>query len=441
MAAAPVAPGRVPVVGHALAMGRDPMAFIQDLRMLGDIVTFYLGTKPIHLVNSPDLIRRVLVTDARRFSRGRIFAKARQLFGDGLATADEPLHMRQRRVMQPAFHCARVEKYVGVMRSETREFVSTWRPGQVIAMDQEISRLTLTVTAKALFRADLGATAVAEVCRSLGPILNGVTTRALLPDILGRIPTPGNRRFDTSLARLMAIVDEVIKAYRASGTDHGDLLSMLVASEMTDAEVRTQVMNILMAGTDTTAITLSWACYEIANDPTVERGVCEEIDSVLRGEPVTAATLAGLSYMDRVLRETVRKHTPVWLVMRKAVERVSLGEVTIEPGAQVLISMPALHRDPGLFPDPLRFDPDRWLAEEAAEWPKAQYIPFGAGGHRCIGDTFAWAEMATVLATVYANWRLRVVPGRQVREVARAFLRPDALPMTVQPRNDRKLVN
>jgi cytochrome P450 len=432
--AVPVARGRLPVLGHVLAMGRDPMAFIQDLRTQGDVVTFCLGTLAIHQINSPELIRRVLVTDAHKFSRGRIFAKARQLFGDGLATADGPEHMRQRRIMQPAFHRRRVDTYVEVMRSEIRQFAGTWQPGQVIRLDREISRITLAVTAKALFRADLGAAAVTEVCRSLGPILNGVTKRAMFPDAFARIPTPGNRRFDAALSRLMAIVDEVIKAYRMSGTDHGDLLSMLVAGEMTDAEVRAQVMNILMAGTDTTAITLGWALFEIASDPKVESLVLQEIDSVLAGRPVTAQDVPRLTYVNRVLTETVRRHTPVWLLMRKAVEAVPLGAVIIEPGAQVLISMPALHRDPRLFADPLRFDPDRWLAEEALEWPTAQYLPFGAGGHRCIGESFAHVEMATVLATVYANWRLRPVAGHEVREVARAFLRPNALPMTVHPR-------
>lgn len=430
-----VAAGRVPGLGHALALARGPMKFIQGLRSQGDVVTFYLGTVPIHQINSPDLIRRVLVTDAHQFGRGQIFAKARQLFGDGLATADEPVHMRQRRIMQPAFHRDRIATYVDVMCSEMREFVDSWRFGQIVRLDRAVSRLTLAVTAKALFRADLGTAAVTEVCRSLGPILNGVTKRAMLPDVYERIPTPGNRRFDAGLRRLTAIVDEVIKAYRESGADHGDLLSMLVSSEMTDAEIRTQVMNILMAGTDTTAITLSWAFHELAVNPDVRRKVFDEVDTVLAGRPVTAADLAKLSYVERVVAETVRRHTPVWLLMRKALAPVELGDVTVAPGAQVMISMPALHRDPALFADPLRFDPDRWLDPRASEWPKAGLlVPFGAGRHRCIGEAFALAELATALVTVSQKWELRPAPGPRVREVARAFLRPNALLMAVQPR-------
>lgn len=431
-----VAPRRLPVLGHLVAMGRDPMAFLQDLRTRGDVVAFYLGPRPVHQINSPELIRQVLVTDAHKFNRGEVFSTARQLLGDGLATADEPAHMRQRRVMQPAFHHDRITAYVTAMREQIEAVADSWSPDRRIRLDREMAELTLAVTAKALFRAELGAAAVEEVRRSIGPILNGVVKRAMIPgDWFGRLPTPGNRRFDAALRGLVSIVDVVIDAYRAEGVDHGDLLSMLVAAAgMTDEEVRTQVLNILMAGTDTTAITLSWAFCELARNPEVERRVHEEVDAVLGGRPVTMADLGDLVHVDRVLSEVVRLHTPVWLLMRKVVEPVRLGDVALEPGAEVMVSMPALHRDPLLFGDPLRFDPDRWLAPEAKEWGRSRFIPFGAGGHKCIGDGFAWAEMTTAVATICARWRLRLAPGHEVREVARAFLRPNALPMTVEPR-------
>ncbi|CAM3672511.1 cytochrome P450 [Kibdelosporangium persicum] len=424
----------MPLLGHGPAMARDPMRFLRRLRDQGDVVTCCLGTVPVHQINSPELIRRVLVTDAHRFGRNRIFANARQLFGDGLATADEPVRMRQRRIMQPAFHRDRTDAYVDIMRTEIQRFVDRWRAGEVVVLDREVSRITLAVTAKALFRADLGSAAVGEVCRSLGPVLDGITKRAMLPAVYERIPTPGNRRFDAALRWFTTIVDDVTKAYRDSGADHGDLLSMLVASPMTDAEIRTQVLNILMAGTDTTAITLSWAFHELAVNPPVRRRMLAEIDTVLGGRPVTAADLPRLSYVDRVVAGTVRRHTPVWLLMRKALEPVRLGDVTIDAGAQVMISLPTLHRDPDLFPDPMRFDPDRPLDEQART---SALVPFGAGRHRCTGEAFAMAEMTTALVTVSRNWVPNPVPGHRVREVTRAFLRPDALPMTVYRRNTR----
>jgi cytochrome P450 len=421
----------MPLLGHVLAMGRDPIAFLQDLRAHGEIVTFYLGTRPVHQINSPALIRKVLVTEAHKFHRGKIFTKARQLFGDGLATADEPVHMRQRRIMQPAFHADRITAYVKAMRDQVTEIAGSWTSGRMIRLDREMARLTLQVTAKALFSADLGRSAVTEVCRSVGPVLNGLMKRTMMPvELLERIPTPANRRFDAALHRLMTVVDEVITAYRADGVDHSDLLSMLIAAEdlgrpMTNDEIRTQIMNILMAGTDTTATTLSWVFHELARNPLVHGQVMAEIGMVLNGQPVTAAKLGELTYIDRVLTETVRLHTPIWLVTRKATAEVQLGDVTLAPGSEVMISMPTLHRDPALFPEPMRFDPDRWLTPAARD----SFIPFGMGGHKCIGEGFAWAEMTTVVAEICARWQLDPQPGHQVREVARAFLRPNALPM------------
>lgn len=418
-------------------MGRDPIAFLQDLRAHGDIVTFYLGPRPVHQINSPALIKQVLVTDAHKFERGKIFTKARQLFGDGLATSDEPTHMRQRRVMQPAFHADRITAYVRVMRSEIEKIVSSWRAGQQVMLDREMANLTLRVTAKALFSAELGRSAVTEVSRSLGPVLNGLMKRTMMPvEMLERIPTPANRRFDAALHRLMTVVDEVIAAYRASDADHGDLLSMLVAARHEDsgrplssAEIRTQVMNILMAGTDTTATTLSWVFYEVTRNPDVRAEIDAELRSVHNGH----SGLPDFPYVNRVLNETIRLHTPIWLVTRKATAPVRLGGVLLEPGAEVMISMPTLHRDPALFAGPMRFDPDRWLDPAAKDWPRASFIPFGAGAHKCIGDRFAWTEMTIAVAEVCARWRLTLPAGYEVREVARAFLRPGALPMTPVP--------
>lgn len=431
-AAPPVAPKHLPVLGHALSMGRDPIGFLQDLRAHGDIVTFYLGTRPLHQVNSPELIRQVLVTNAHEFSRGKIFAKARQLFGDGLATADEPAHMRQRRVMQPAFHSERIAGYVNVMREQVDGTIGAWIPNEPIMLDREMAGLTLRVTAKSLFRADLGGAAVTEVRRSLGPVLNGLAKRSMMPvEVFERIPTPGNRRFEMALHRLVTVVDNVITAYRTGGVDHGDLLSMLVNQVDDDDEVRAQVMNILMAGTETTATTLSWVFYELARHPEIADRIADETNSVLNGRTVTAADPDRMTYTDRVLTETLRLHTPIWLLMRTATAPVQLGDVTLRPGAEVMVSMPTLHRDPALFPDPMRFDPDRW--QDAPELPRMSFIPFGAGGHKCIGDKFAWAEMTVAVAALCARWRLRLRPGHQVREVARAFLRPNSLPMIPCP--------
>jgi cytochrome P450 len=251
-------------------------------------------------------------------------------------------------------------------------------------------------------------------------------------ELFERIPTPANRRFDSALHRMITVVESVISAYRREGVDHGDLLSMMVTHMPDDDEVRAQVLNVLMAGTETTATTLSWVWYELARDPVVRQRVVAEIDDVLAGRPITVDDLPRLEYTDRVITETLRLHTPVWLLTRQTVGAVRLGSTTLGPGAEVMVCLPAVHRDPAVFADPMRFDPDRWLGEP----PRAGFIPFGAGGHKCIGDGFAWAEMLAVVATISQRWRLELASGHRVREVARAFLRPNSLPMIPSARAD-----
>jgi cytochrome P450 len=417
-----VAPRRLPVLGHLLSLAPNPIGYLQSLRAHGDLVTVYLGPRPVHQVNSPELIRHVLIYQAHDFHRGAIFVQARRALGNGLATADGVAHLRQRRIVQPAFNPDRLATYLPVMHDAIRDLAASWTPHEPIRLDRELARLTLTVTAKALFRTELGEAAVREVRRSLAPVLNGIALRSVLPAI------PGSR-FPTALHRLRSVVDDVIDAYRGGGVDHGDLLSTLVAANLSDVEVRTQALHILMAGTETTATALSWACYELARHPSVEDQVLREMDAVLGDRDPTMADLARLTYLDRVLTETLRLHTPIWLLLRRSIKSVHMGGFTLPQGAEVLVNLPTLHRDPHLFVDPMRFDPDRWLTPH-----HAGFMPFGAGAHKCVGADFAYAEMKTAIVTILRQWRLTLPRHHQVREITRAFLRPNAIPMTPSPR-------
>jgi cytochrome P450 len=429
-----VAPGRLPVLGHLLPLVRDPIGYLQSLRAKGEVISVHIGSKAIHQVNSAELIRTVLVTQAHHFHRGEIFVQARRALGDGLATADEPVHMRQRRVVQPAFHHDRLAAYLDVITAVVPAHTARWTPHRVLALDRELAALTVTITAKTLFRTDLGAAAVREVQRSLVPVINGIARRALLPEWLNRVPTPASRRFTAALGRLRSVVDEVIGAYREAGADHGDLLSMLVAAEASDDEVRTQVLHILMAGTDTMATTLSWVFYELAQHPAIEDRVRQELEAVLGLRPVTLPDLARLTYLDRVLTETMRLHTPIWLLLRRTTTSVRLGDATLPAGAEVLVNLPTVHRDPQVFAEPMRFDPDRWLVLPDDLEQRGQFIPFGAGAHKCVGADLSWTAMKATLAIICARWHLALQPGSRVREIPRAFLRPNALPMIPHPR-------
>ncbi|MEJ3749933.1 cytochrome P450 [Actinomycetes bacterium KLBMP 9797] len=437
----PTAPDRLPLLGHAVALRRRPLDFLQDARRLGGLVKVYLGPRPAYLVNDPDLVRHVLVTEARRFDKGAFFDKVRAIVGNGLVSSNGAFHLRQRRLMQPAFHRQQIARYAQIMSDFLTEWSASWRPGQVLSVHDEMHEIALTLIGKTLFSSDLGAEAVAEVKRSIPIIRDGVTRRTLSPvEVLEKLPTPANRRFEQAVVRIRRVIDEVIEAYRADGTDRQDLLSMLLRARdadtgeaMTDAQVSDEVVTIMLAGSETTANTMAWTFYRLGRHPEIADRVAAEAAEVLGGRRVTFDDLTRLEYAGRVLNEVVRLY-PLWLVMRRSVSPVALGSVTVPPDTELILSPLAMHRDPTLFTDPMAFDPDRWTPERAAAIPKHAFIPFGSGNRQCIGDAFGWTEALIALVTIASRWRLEPVPGRPVSEAVAATVYPSQLPMIAVPR-------
>lgn len=437
----PTAPYNMPLVGHIPALLYRPMSFLAETRGLGDIVRVRLGRRPWYLVNSPELIRRLVVTDGSKFERGRLFQKARSLVGNGLIVTEGSFHRRQRRIMQPAFHRERVASYVDAMRDQITKLVVAWEPGQLMAVDKEMTQLALTTSAKVLFSADMISTTVEEVCRLLPIVVKGILHDTVAPDRWSNVPTPGHRRYRAAHTRLRAVVDDLITWYQAEGIDHGDLLSQLMAARdaetgepMSAAQLRDEVITSLFAATETTAASLSWLFHALGRNPDVDKRVNAEIGDLLAGRPIRSSDIEAMEYTGRVVKETLRRHSPVWFVLRRALVPVDFGAVQLPADSQVLYSPASVHRNPDLYPDPLRFDPDRWLPDRAEDLPRYAFIPFSAGSHQCIGDSFAWTEMIVAVATIISRWRLVPAAGYRVREAALTTLRPSALPMTPVPR-------
>lgn len=440
----PRAPGGIPLVGHVWPLWRDPLGFVKALRGTGDLVRVNLGTLPVVFVNSAELAHTVMVTKANSFEKGRLFERMRPLVGDGLATAPNKVQRRHRRLMQPAFHQARIADYCETMSSRARGLAASWEPGQVLAVEQVMGEFSIATLAATMFSAEIGQAAVEAVRCDVPIILETMLIRAVSPQVLDRLPIPANRRFDAAAARLRQVIDDVIIATREAGdTEQPDLLSMLLAARdadtgeaLSDKEVRDELVTILFAGTETTASTLSWAFHEIGRHPEVEERLLAEIDTVVGDRPVRFEDVPQLEYTRRVLDEVIRLHG-VTLLMRRAVEPVELGGVTIPSGTEIAFSLYALHQDPRLYAEPGRFDPDRWLPERREDLPREAFVPFGSGARKCIGDAFSWAEITITLAAVLSQWRLRPIPGHIVREATAAMPHPDHLPMTVTPREAR----
>ncbi|MER5733228.1 cytochrome P450 [Streptomyces sp. NPDC002138] len=448
-AQAPVVPGRLPLLGHALQLWREPIAFLESLREHGGIVRIDIGTWPVHVLTEPDHVHAVLVQQAQQFGRGRIFDRLRPMFGNGIVTTDGEFHRKQRRMMQPAFHRHHIAEYAEVMCRQAEEMVTSWTAGREVSMVTEARRYALSSVAEMIFSGEMSRPAVAEVHRSLPIVLEGMLVRAVMPKFLDGLPIPYNRRFDAAAARLRRIIDQVIEQYgdgRAKGkgggegegageADRQDLLSLLLSSVdletgegMSAEQVRDEVIAIMFAGTETSATTLSWIFHELGRHPEVEKRLHAEVDAVVGDRPVRPDDLPRLTYANSVFQETLRLHSPL-LFTRRALAPLTLGGVAIPEGAELAYSPHALHRDPALFRDPTRFDPDRWH-EDADERPHAhRYVPFGAGQHKCIGDSFAVAEILTAVASVASRWRLVPSPGVTVREVPAGIPQPSELPM------------
>jgi len=438
------APGSLPWISHPWQMLRRPLSFLTSLRPYGDIVKIRLGRDWAYLAQHPELIRQVLVTDPSTFDKGGLFIeKLRLLVGNGLATCPNKEHRRQRQLMQPAFHRDRLANYAAVMRDEASATADSWRSGQVVDVYKEMTSLTLSVVTRTLCVLKAAAKTAAELPRSLPVVLEGFYQQMLMPvGLMQTLPLPSNRRFNRALSRMQAAVVQIAEDYRKAGVDHGDLLSTLLAARdedtgegMTNSEIYDQVMTLLLAGTETSTATLTWAFHLLGEHPEVEERLHAEVDEVLAGRPASFDDVPKLSYTQRFITETVRLYPPGWIFTRRTTAEVELGGHRLAPGTTILISPYTLHRDPEFFPDPERFDPDRWLPDRAKTVPRGAMIPFSAGPRKCIGESFEMTEATIVLSTLAGRFRLRPIPGTKIHLVPKMTLNPGSLPMRVEARD------
>jgi cytochrome P450 len=423
--------------------GGDPLAFFTSLaRTYGDVSTYRMAGEQLFLVNEPRLIRDILVTHNKNFTKSRGLERSKRLLGEGLLTSEGAVHLRQRRLMQPAFHRDRIAGYAGMMVGYAERMRASWTDGAALDVAREMNRLTLTIVGKTLFDVD-----VEQQAAAVGEALTAVMESfwmTLLPfaDVLERLPVPKLRRARMARARLDAIIYGMIADRRASGRDHGDLLSMLLAAQdeedgggMTDQQVRDEAMTIFLAGHETTANALTWLWYLLSGAPEVEARLHAEVDRALDGRLPTMADLPSLQYVERVVTESMRLYPPAWIIGRRAIADYQLGDY-VAPARSILLMSPyIMHRDPRFYTDPERFDPDRWTPEFRASLPRFAYFPFGGGPRQCIGESFAWMELTLLVATIAQQWKLRLVPGHPVVPQPLVTLRAKhGMRMTVEKR-------
>jgi len=430
-----VAPGGLPVLGHALELKRRPGEFLLALQSGDPVVRLRLGRSPAFVVNDPALIREVLL-DPTTFARGGpITERFRQMFGNGLGISDGPLHRRQRAVLAPAFSHAHVAEYAATMTEVADAVVGRWREGEVVHVEKEMDELALAVVTRVVFSD--GIDDPRRFMEATGIVLSGLFRRVTdTTGVLTRMPMRANRRYDAARAYLRQTIDDVISRRREHGHLQGDLLSLMLSAvdedgrpAMDDTQLHDEVMTLFIAGSNTISNTLAWALYEVATHRNVEARLHAEVDDVLDERPAAFDDLPLLGYTRRVVAETLRVRTQGLFLAKVTTAPAELGGYSIPAGATVVYSFHALNHNPLIHPDPERFDPDRWLPERAERIPKGAFMPFAVGLHGCIAEHFAWTEMEIALATVAARWQLATVPGHVPRPVRAITMPVDALPM------------
>jgi pentalenene oxygenase len=440
------APGKLPLVGHIWPLMRAPIDFIASNSNRGDLIEIWLGPARAYLPCHPDLIRQVL-TDDRTFDKGGPFYdRARAIAGNGLGTCPHQDHRRQRRLIQPAFHSARVEQYAAVMEREISALADSWEDGQVINAFPVFCDLAMRISINTLFAGYVGEIDIADLRASFDIVLHDLVKKMFLPKVLDRLPTPANRRYHRALEHLNNTMARITADYRQSGVDRGDLMSILIASPeagegtgLSDAEVQDQVMTLLLTSTETVPACLAWAFYLLSLHPDIARRLHDEVDAVIGGRAARWGDQEHLPYTKRVITETLRLYPPAWIFTRTTTKAAELGGTHLPPGTTVIFSPLAVHHRDDSFPQPRRFDPDRWPANLTNALSRGPFAAFSGGARKCIGDTYAMTELTLALATIARHWEAEGTADTDTRPAPLAAIyRPRRLPLRLTRRTAQK---
>ena len=403
---------------------------IDLVQTYGDVVRMPVVID-MYLVTHPDLVKHVLQDNHLNYGKGFNYRRMEPFLGKGLLTAEGDEHLRNRRLVQPAFHRQRIAGFADLMAGHTARMLTRWEPGTKLDLHGEMMKLTLAVVGDALFSTDISARAD-DVGRALCDVLEITNHRFESIFVAPKFfPSPQNLRFRRSLAVLDTLVNDLVSARRKGGEVKQDLLAMLMEARtedgnegMSDRQLRDEVMTMVLAGHETTANALTWAFYLLSTHPEVERRLVAEVGAALEGRTPTLGDLPKLPYTKQVLEETMRLYPPAWAVGRQTIQDDEIGGYHVPKGTDVMLFPFLTHRDARFWDNPEGFDPDRFTPEAVAKRHKFAYFPFAAGPRMCIGSAFAMMEMQLVLAMVVQKFRVDLIAGQVVIPEPRVTLRP-----------------
>jgi cytochrome P450 len=431
----PPGPKGLPVIGVAPQVLKDPLGFFESLfRQYGDTTYFRIGGKEFYIFGHPDHVQYVLQKNHRNYRKGPNYKKLKPVLGDGLVTSDGELWLRQRRLIQPAFHHKRLAELASVMIKAAESMLDRWqhfaKQGSPLDIADEFMRVTLDIVSRALFSTDTSGFAD-RISQNLPIILERTNERFFETVNLSWLPTSRNRRYQKALLELDAVVYEVIEKRRHSPERNDDLLTMLLEAtdeetgeRMTDRQLRDEVMTLYLAGHETTANALSWCTYLLAQNPHIVQKLQTEVDQVLQSRTPANEDLPFLRYTRMVIDETLRIYPSVWSFARTPLAVDEVDGYRIEPGVNVVLVPYITHQHPDFWDHPEKFDPERFSSERSAVRHPFAYFPFGGGPRLCIGNNFALMEATLILAMITQRFHLDLVANQTVDPQPVVTLRP-----------------
>jgi cytochrome P450 len=433
-----------PLVGVLPTLLRDGPELISRVALEhpGEIVGVRLGPMTVYVVSHPDHAQHVLADRWRDFTKGGMWRAAEPVFGRGLISNDGDSWLRQRRLMQPLFSPTHLEALADVMIDTIAgQIKRIERDGadKVIEMSKEMGTLTEDVLFKTLFGTSLSQPEAERLGDQIHVAFRAMNLRIFLYFLPERFPVPGDRAYRNAVASIDEVVLRMVRARRQNGGGRKDVLSLLIhardegAEGMSDRQVRDEIVTLFVAGADSTAQTMTWLWYVLDQHRDVDRRLRAEVDEVLGERRPTYADLARLVYTRQVIQETMRLYPAGWMIPRVAAKAQAIGGYFIPEGSAILLCPLASQRDAAFWPDPERFDPERFASKSAAGRPRYTYYPFGGGPRQCIGNTLGMMMAQFATAMMVKRCRPRLLPGHRVVPASETLLKPrHGMKMTIE---------
>lgn len=441
----PIVPGGKLLYGHIKEFREDPILFLKKASSYGEVVKFRFGPfQNVYLISNPELIKQVLVTKSKCFVKSKDFHSLKPIIGEGLLTSEKETHMRQRRLIQPAFKKSHIINYGQDMIDLTTDFVSKWEDGEERILTQDMMSITLGIISKTMFSLDFkeGYSILGEPIETAMRV--AVKRMRTLLNLPLWIPTKTNLEYKDALYKLNKVLYSVIDNRRKDKGRHEDMLGILMDARdddhgigMTDTQVRDEVMTIFLAGHETTANALSWTFYLLSQYPEVQKKLFDEIDNVIGNRNPVPADFMNLPYTQNIIWESLRIYPPAYLTGRQVEEDVEIGDYRFKKGDTIMVSQYVMHHKPEYFPDPESFRPERFENNFLKTIPAYAYFPFGGGPRVCIGNHFAVMEAVLILAAISQRFKINLAQDhRPVIPFPSITLRPrGGLRMNLEERN------